>query len=154
MRKTLASLGAALAVAAGLGVATAQPANAAGDYTSVIRSWATGICVDGDYSNAYTGGCQTENGYQTWRVLNVSFSSFFLINSATGKCLAAPGGAGLGTRDCQAGDPSVQWTQTGDDNVGQYHPAANQGTCLDTNGGALYIEPCNGGGYQNWKRGY
>lgn len=162
--RVVAGLGMAVTVIfASLAAFTPGRALADANSVSIMRNWATGVCLDSNYDGAaYVLPCNGGN-YQNWdtdwgyKVDDEGHWIVSLWDKQTGMCLQETDGWTNGspviTAPCISNDPSEGWVWYGDATVGQYHNLES-GACLDNNGVALYTNACNGGGYQNWRQGY
>jgi serine/threonine-protein kinase len=161
-------------VVAGLGMAVAAvfaslaaftPAKALADANSVsiMRSWATGVCLDSNYDGAaYVLPCNGGN-FQNWYIdwgHKVDDEGHYLVelrDNETDLCLdvttTSTSAAPLTTAPCDWGNSAEVWVWYGNPTVGQYHNEVS-GACLDNNGAALYTLACNEGGNQDWRQGY
>src|SRR5262245_42397675 len=65
---------------------SAEGTDPSGSPVSLLRSWATGRCLDSNFAgNVYTLPCQPGNNYQTWMRMRGGNE---VKNMATGMCLA------------------------------------------------------------------
>ena len=165
MRLSTRRLTAALAAAGLTTVLGTSSAHAGVGSTTILRSWATGVCVDSNYNGAaYAISC---NGgvYQDWYIGTSHGAAtvcgaygcgpeVFLTDSLTGLRLTNTGGGNVSTTAPTSGYWSPQsWVMTGNDNVTQFQNE-HTGQCLQTNGdGRLFTTGC-GSNYQDWKQGF
>jgi hypothetical protein len=125
--------------------------------TTLIRSWATGVCLDSNYAGAaYVGGCNFGT-YQNWQwdVVSTPFRSSILFRDAeTNRCLDSNFAGNVYTSPCDAGNRFQQWFVTNPTGAVYQFQNHATGLALDNNGTSLYTSPPNGGGYQDWKNGF
>jgi serine/threonine-protein kinase len=138
---------------------TASAANnvaaAAEAQTTILRSWATGRCLESNFGGrVFTAPCQSGNNYQYWTLHQRSPNSIY-ENYATGMCLAANAPGAIYTTECQN---STNWTMYWD--IGR--PYANVVVvrhrttiqCVDSNhAGNAYTHTC-GSNFQDWKESF
>lgn len=128
---------------------------------TILRSWATGVCVDSNSrGDAYAIGC---NGgtYQTWFVAGTGLRGcghygcgpfVVLRNDATDRVLDSNSAGAVYTNPSNGGSYQ-KWVMTGNDTVTQFENVQTE-LCLQTNGdGRLFTTGC-GSNYQNWKQGF
>jgi serine/threonine-protein kinase len=130
---------------------------------TILRSWATGVCVDSNYAgSAYAIGCNGGN-FQNW----------FIGGYGLWACGAYGCGPVVGLRSNETNlvldsnwagavythvyvpdnDANQEWLMTGNDTVTQFQDVAT-GLCLHTNGdGALFTTGC-GSNFQDWRQGF
>jgi serine/threonine-protein kinase len=127
---------------------------------SILRSWATGRCLDSNTAGrVYTLPCQSGNGYQLWWQGAPFGNPTVVENEATGMCLATNRPGALYTTHCRSANGiSANWTMMWD--VWQREPSVwvfrhvTTGQCLDSNhAGDAYTHAC-GSNYQDWKPGF
>jgi hypothetical protein len=160
-RRVLLALGAIGASVALSMTLTAAPAQAWVGTDTILRSWATGVCVDSNYAGAaYAIGC---NGgmYQLWypggnAVFLCGFygcgPSVILRNDETNLVLDSNYAGAVYTLPWNGGNYQ-NWLMTGNSYVTQFQNAQT-GLCLQTNGhGDLFTTYC-GSNYQDWRQGY
>jgi hypothetical protein len=129
---------------------------------TILRSWATGVCVDSNYAgNAYAIGCNGGN-YQIWYPagtgsVGCGFYScgpiVVLRNHETDRLLDSNSGGSVYTTQYWPGRNQLRWLMTGNDRVTQFQNFET-GLCLQTNGhGDLFTTAC-GSHFQDFRQGY
>lgn len=137
-------------------VAVSAPAQA--DSSRLLRNWATGRCLDMNYSGVvYTLGCNGGN-YQNWDLVYVSDQAGFyaLRNAQTGLYLYRDGSGVRGGSSLNQANSIYPFARSGQAWEYQAEYRFTTGNvCLDSNGnGEVYAIGCNGGGNQTWRRGF
>ncbi|WP_336215833.1 RICIN domain-containing protein [Nonomuraea sp. LPB2021202275-12-8] len=167
--KKIAVAAAAAATAFAATITLLPPAASAanmGPGTGILRSWATGRCLDSNHAgHVYTLPCQDGNGYQIWVETGFWTTAGRLglgfRNKATGLCLATNAPGALYTTTCtEFGNWTMYWDIWGRPRPGTQAPSRvfvfTHGTtnqCLDSNhAGNAYTHAC-GSNYQDWKDG-
>lgn len=128
---------------------------AVGEQITILRSWATGRCLDSNFAgNVYTLPCQSGNNFQAWHLIPIpSLGRWLVRNEATGMCLATNRPAAIYTTAC-----ILNWTMYWDiverESRVYVFRAPVAGQCLDSNGaGNAYTHAC-GSNFQDWKNGF
>jgi hypothetical protein len=155
----------ATALATGLTVAPMaaqadQPPNAAvssvralpvsGVY-SRYQDYATGLCLDGNYTNSYTNPCYGGGDtYQEWAYFITEYTST-LQDYQTGRCLDGNYAGAVYTSPCDGDDTYQNWN-FGGQGPGYTIQDYQTGRCLDSNSSdSDYTSPCNwNNNYENW----
>ncbi|MBB5803323.1 serine/threonine-protein kinase [Saccharothrix ecbatanensis] len=128
---------------------------AVNEQITVLRSWATGRCLDNNFAgNVYTLPCQSGNNFQDWHLIPIpSLGRWLVRNPATGMCLATNRPGAIYTTAC-----IHNWTMHWD--IREREPrvyvfrAPVAGQCLDSDRvGNAYTHVC-GSNFQDWKNGF
>lgn len=157
-------------VAALVAAMSLTPATAAhADWTSVLRSWAQGNCLDSNWvGETYTVPCNGGN-FQNWHVEERGLTNcdpnthacsvmYQVRNAQTDRCLDSDWSGALYTSGCQDSNRWQKWFVTSNnwDQV-RFFDNVETGRCLDANvpDGRPYTNAvCYSGGYQDWKPGF
>jgi ricin-type beta-trefoil lectin protein len=161
-------LRAAACLIAILGVLALHPLAAQASITTVVRSWNSGMCLDGNNSgDMYMHSCNG-GANQSWvksQDHSENWAEFRSVGNRN-RCMESLGTA-RGNRVYSAGCNGSReqgWAETqrgwgADGAAVMVLRNLKTGLCLDSNKRTpgernLYTDPCNGGNNQDWKMGF
>ncbi len=130
---------------------------------TILRSWATGVCLDSNNAgNAYAIGC---NGglYQKWYPGGMGITAcglkygcgpvVVLRDDATNRVLANDVSGAVYTNDYATNNHHQWWIMTGNNNVTHFQNFFT-GQCLQSNGNpSIFTTTCSSN-FQDWKQGF
>jgi hypothetical protein len=164
VKRTLARLAIVLGVLIASTGVVATAAYALPDgYTTMLRSWAQGQCLDTNGVDVYNHAC-VFNVNQRWRFEMYSEGSvlvgYRVVNFA-GRCLDSNDNGNVYTSPCQDPNHWQKWKVHDFYGSNAHHifnlKDVNTGRCLDAN--QAWLHPYTNGycytpGYQDWKPGF